>query len=591
MIGRAEGSVVAFKPGAILVTPGSTGADQFQMAFAGAQASIPHGEALQKSQTNYLIGNDAHWRTHVANYARVNYPGIYPGIDAVFYGTGHAIEHDFRVSPTADYRQIHLHFSQNAHASLQSDGSLRIALAQGSVQIKKPFVYQEQAGVKRQRRGSFRVLPNGEVGFDVQGYDPRYTLVIDPVLSFSTYLSALAPAASLIATDASGASYISGYASLGFPVTPNAFTSCSTCTTSQVVTYVSKLSADGTSLLYSTVLGGNSSAQPEGMAVDAAGDVILTGFTSATDFPTRNPEPIAPLNNASAGFLLSLSPDGSALNYGTLLGTSPSFGQSSSTYALAVAVDASGNAYVTGTTGPGFAITAGALDQETSGQSGVFNQFNVFLQKVNPTGNLLYSAILGTADPQNGGGGPIGSYAITLDAVGDAFVAGQAGTLWPISSSAYLKQIAGTMPYATPFVTEVAPDAKSLIYSTFLDYAYAVSGIAVKSNGDALVTGNEVGAAFPTTPNAFQANTGGNSAFLTELNSSGSGLVYSTVIGDSHFFVNGLALDAEATSGSQPNLRTRRSRWFSRYRMSSRTASLPISLAPLCTSLTPRARR
>ncbi len=211
------------------------------------------------------------------------------------------------------------------------------------------------------------------------------------------------------------------------------------------------------------------------------------------------------------------------------------------TYATAVAVDSSGNAYVTGDTGDGFFTTAGALNQAAVTNSS--NSFDVFLAKFSPTGTLIYSAVLGTADPQNGGGGPIGASALAVDATGDAFVAGQAGTVWPVSSNAYLKQIAGPMPYATPFITKVAPDAKSILYSTYLDYAYVVTGIAALSEGDVFVTGDEVGASYPTTSNAYEQNSGGGSAFLTELNSDGSGLAYSTVVGDSSYKINGLALD------------------------------------------------
>lgn len=170
-----------------------------------------------------------------------------------------------------------------------------------------------------------------------------------------------------------------------------------------------------------------------------------------------------------------------------------------------------------------FFTAPGALNQGAGGNFG--NNFNVFLSKFSSTGGLIYSAVLGTADLQNGGGGPIGASAI---AAGDAYVAGQAGTLWPISSNAYLNQIAGSMPYATPFVVEVAPDAKSLIYSTYLDYAYVVTGIAVLQNHNVFVTGNRVGKSYPTTTNAYQQNSGGGGAFLTELNSDGLGLVYSS---------------------------------------------------------------
>jgi hypothetical protein len=557
LVGHVAGITVGFRPAAVVVGFQGKKSGQFQIQFDGARSVVPSGSEPQKSQTNYLLGSDpTQWRTHVPNYAKVAYAGLYPAIDAVFYGNGRQMEHDFIVSPGGDYRKIHMHLSDGARASLGKDGALSITLEDGSLQMQRPVIYQKVDGQRQQRDGSFRLLPGGDIGFTVEGYDPRYTLVIDPVLSFSTYISPLASAGNLIATDASGNNYVSGIASLGFPVTPSAFAGCADCTSDSVVTFISKLSSDGTTLLYSTVLGGNSFAQPTGIAVDANGNAVVSGWTGATDFPTKSGQPIATPNGNDVGFLVSLSADGSSLNYGTLLGSSPSSGLNAFTYGTAVALDSSGNAYVTGDTGNGFPTTPGALNQGGGGDFG--NQFNVFLAKVSPTGGLVYSAVLGAADPQNGGGGPIGASAITIDAEGDAYIAGQAGTLWPISSNAYLKQIAGSMPYATPFVVEVAPDAKSLLYSTYLDYAYVVTGISVLSNHNVFVTGNYPGPNYPATANAYQQNSGTSGAFLTELSSDGSSLVYSTTIGDSTYHINGLALDpdgdiwlAAQTSNSQ----------------------------------------
>ena len=477
-----------------------------------------------------------------ANYGEVTYTGLYPGIDAVFYGNRQRIEHDFIVSAGADYRQIRLSLSRSAHASIGRDGTLAITLKSGSLKMLKPAIYQEIDNKKIERSGSFRLLASRDISFEITGYDRRYALIIDPVLVFSTYQSALSPDASLVATDAVGNNYVVGYASVGYPVTAGAFSGCSSCTINNVATFVSKLSPDGASLIYSTVLGGNSYAQPTGMAIDANGNTIVSGWTDATDFPTKSGQPIATQNNNDVGFLFSLSADGSSLNYGTLLGSSPTSGLSTMTYATAVAVDPAGNAYVTGDTGNGFPTTAGALNQGGGGNSG--NDSNVYVAKFSPTGGLLYSAVIGAADPQNGGAGPIGASAITVDAAGDAFVAGQAGILWPISSNAYLKQIAGSMPYATPFVTKVAPDARSLVYSTYLDYAYVVTGLAVLPNGNVFVAGYGAEPNYPTSPDAYQKSSSlGNEAFLTEVNSDGSGLVYATVIGDSTYSINGLALD------------------------------------------------
>lgn len=518
---------------------------QVRMRLVGARddAAIAGGGVLQ-GYTNYLLGSDpGHWLRGLPNYTEVRYSRIYPGTDLVFYGNDGLLEHDFEVQPGANPNRIAFRLDGAENLTLGENGDLRIGLVDGVISFERPAAYQTVAGVRRNVNAAFSVDKGGTVRFRLGSYDRARKLVIDPVLSFSTYLSPLAPDASLIATDASGDNYVAGYAALGFPVTANAFAGCTNCTTNSVVTFISKLSADGTNLIYSTVLGGNSFAQPTGIAVDGNGNVLVSGWTGASDFPTKNGQPIAPPDNAYLGFLVSLSADGSSLNFGTRLGSPPSVSPAAMTYATAVAVDSSGNAYVTGDTGDGFYTTAGALNQAAA--DGSRNSDDVFLAKFSPAGTLIYSAVLGTADPQNGGGGPIGASAIAVDAAGDAFVAGQAGTLWPISGDAYLNQIAGSMPYATPFVTEVAPDATSLIYSTYLDYAYVVTGIAVLSNGNVFVAGDEAGASYPTTPNAYEQNSGGGSAFLTELNSSGSALVYSTVIGDSSYKINGLALDTD----------------------------------------------
>jgi hypothetical protein len=544
MIGRVPGGTVEFGSSEISIHPARKEASALRINFDGAQSPVPAGAHLEQSQTNYLLGNNpANWRTHVLNYAQVVYSRLYPGIDAVFYGNRGHLEHDFIVKPGADYRQILMRFPACSRIHLNKDGALVMTVAGDSIRMDAPSIYQNEGGKRYRRNGAFRVLHNGEVGFTVESYDLHFALVIDPILIFSTYLSPLGSNGNAIATDAAGNSYVTGYGTLGYPVTTGAFPGCATCNANNTVTFVSKLSADGSNLIYSTVLGGNNFAQPTGIAVDANGNAIVSGWTAATDFPTKSGQAILPQANNYVGFLISLSADGTSLNYGTLLAPSPTASTASMTYATAVTVDSSGNAYVTGETGEGFFVSSGALNQEVTGSS--YNSFNVYLVKFDPTGTLLYSAVLGTADPQNGGAGPIGASAIAVDTAGNAYVTGQAGILWPITSGAYLDQIAGSMPYAAPFVMKVAPDGKSAIYSTYLDYAYDISGISVLANGDVFVVGNSAGASYPTTSNAYESNNGNGTSFLTELNADGSALVYSTMVCGGACTLNGLALDAD----------------------------------------------
>jgi hypothetical protein len=518
--------------------------EEVVMRLLGAQkdAAIT-GDGLTEGRTNYLVGKDStRWLRGVPNYAEVRYSEIYPGTSLLFYGNDGVLEHDFELMPGADPARIAFRLEGSKKLTVAQNGDLGIELGTGEIRFEKPVAYQTIDGSRRLVDAAFQLEADGSIHFKLGKYDPSAKLIIDPVLSFATYLSTYPGEANLIATDADGDNYVSGSSVYDFPVTPGAFP-CPDCSSSgNALTFISKLSPDGKKLLYSTILGGNQFAQPTGLAVDVKGNAVVSGFTSATDFPTKNGQTINMTTNDTFGFLVSLSADGSTLNYGTLLGSKPSTSNAPFTYADAVAVDSSGNAYVVGTTGDDFNVTSGALNQIKAGES--YNSFDVFLAKFSPTGTLLYGALLGTADPQNGGGGPIGPEAVAVDTSGNAYVAGQAGILWPISSNAYLRQIAGSNPYATPFAMKVSADAKTQIYSTFLDYASLVTGIAPLANGNLFVAGQFVGPNFPTTANAYQPYTAGAS-FLTELNADGSGLEYSTTIGDSSYRINGMALDPD----------------------------------------------
>ena len=407
--------------------------------------------------------------------------------------------------------------------------------------MHKPVIYQDLPDGRKQRRGGFRVLPGGDITFAVGSYDPHRALVIDPVLSFSTYLSTLASDfVQFIALDSSGNNYLSGIAGLGFTQTPGAFPGCGTCAIDTPVAYVSKLSPDGKTLLYSTLIGGNGYTQPYAGGADANGNAFIAGRTQATDFPVKNGQtPGAASAGNYFGFLASLSPDGSSLNYGTLLGGAPS-GQNASTTVTAMAVDAAGDAYISGDTSSSlYPYTTGALNNGPPSA----RASQVFLSKFDPTGNVTYSAFLGNPDfqPYSGGDGGTGVYALALDTSGNAYVAGVAGTLWPTTSGVYLQQNPGTQP----FLAKVAAGGGSFVYSTLLPTSY-ITGVVALADGSAFVAGEGAPATYPTTANAYQAmSTAASNSFLTEVNPSGSDLTYSTFFGDSTAQLLGLALDPD----------------------------------------------
>ncbi len=511
------------------------------------------GSDLRSSESHYLRGRDpSQWHTHILNFGRVTYSDLYPGIDAVFYGNGQRLEHDFVVSPRADYRAIHMRLVGSQGLSLEKDGRLRIRLENGEMLFDKPEVFQISGNLKCPVAGGFDIVGPKEVAFQVGKYDHSKPLVIDPVLTYSTFFANYSIAVSSVGTDASGNAYITGETNWSsFPITPGSFQqTCKSCPNGNDV-FVIKLSPDGSTLRYSTFLGGSENDQSAGIAVDGAGNAIVVGTTGSADFPLQNPIPHGYGGVGTGyGFVTSLSADGSSLNYSSILGGGAQPGQSSDTGTAVIAVDSNGNAYVSGLTdSPVFPVTPGALNQGPP----AYPESIVYVTKFLPTGSLAYSSLLGDVSPQNGGGGPIGVTGIAFDGQGNAYITGTGGTLWPTTPGAYQTQIPGTSPYAAPFVAKLAADASNLQYSTFLGGSGTASGITVNQNREAIVAGFNVSDTFPTTSNAYERTIPVGAccpSYLSRLSADGSQLLYSTFFyGDLSFSPNawtavfGVALD------------------------------------------------
>jgi hypothetical protein len=511
------------------------------------------------SYTNYILGSDpSQWRSHVPNFGRVTYTGIYPGVDAIFYGNGRQLEHDFIVAPGADYRRIRIRVEGPEHIQLEPDGRLRLSFPDGELVFEKPEVYQLHMDTRTIRQGRFVLLGQKEFGFSVGDYDRTKPLVIDPILSYSSYLANLSVNVAGVATDAAGDTFLTGLVfSSNFPVTSNAFQkTCNACGVANPGpnVFITKINASGAGLVYSTFLGGSVYDQPFGIAVDANGNAVVAGRTESLDFPVKNPIAVGTAGNGSFyGFISSLSPDGSMLNFSSILGGGSQPFQSSDTIVGGVALDVNGNAYISGTTdSPVYPTTAGALKLVTP----AYPMTVAFVSKFLTAGNLGYSALLGDTSPQNGGGGPIGVFGIAVDAAGSTYLTGSSGTLWPTTVGAFQTTIPGASPYAAPFVAKLSADGSSLGYSTFLgDGGYSTAITVKASSGEAFVTGQYSGSSagnnFPTTANAYEKSIGNGccASFFTEFSSNGSALLYSSyfsgdlTLGSSFTTTTGIALD------------------------------------------------
>jgi hypothetical protein len=294
------------------------------MQLVGARPDAPvRGLEEQRGTANYFIGNQpSDWHRDVATFGRVQYAGVYPGIDLVYYGNQQQLEYDFDVAPGANPGAITLTFPGATGIDLKAAGELVLHTAGGDVVQHAPVVYQDGPNGRQPVAGRYVLDGDGRVGFALGAYDATRTLVIDPTLAYSTYLGGNAlDEGRAIAVDDAGDAYVTGYTtSTNFPTTPGAF---QTEPAGNADVFVAKLNDTGTALVYATYLGGRGADEGWGIAVDAAGNAFVTGDTTSRDFPTTpgafQRQPGGGVSNA---FVAELNATGSALVYATYLGGS-----------------------------------------------------------------------------------------------------------------------------------------------------------------------------------------------------------------------------------------------------------------------------
>jgi hypothetical protein len=262
---------------------------QLQMIGANPAAQVAGQDELP-GKVNYFVGNDpVNWHVNVPTYRKVRYEEIYPGIDLIYYGNQRDLEFDFAVDPGANPRAIKLRFEGADRMSVEPSGDLMLSIKERKLRLHKPTIYQlTDAGGRREIQGKY-VIRGNEVRFSIAGVDARQSLIIDPVISYGTYLGGGRDEfASGIAVDSSGNAYIIGSteSNVDFPTTPGAF---QTTGASFGNAFVSKLDPTGSSLVYSTYLSGSMSAAGTAIAVDASGNAYVTGSTTSPDFPVVNP--------------------------------------------------------------------------------------------------------------------------------------------------------------------------------------------------------------------------------------------------------------------------------------------------------------
>jgi hypothetical protein len=294
------------------------------MRIDGAsEQAVAVGADKQEGIVNYLIGNDpSKWHTEIPTFARVRLGEIYPGVDMVYYGKQGQLEYDFVVKPGADASRVSLAFDGADSLAVEAGtGDLLLNVGGQTIRQQKPVVYQETDGVRREVESGYSLKGGGGVGFTLGAYDTQRPLIIDPVLAYSTYLGGSGgDSGAGIAVDSSGNAYVAGQAgSTNFPVTAGAF---QTTIGGSADAFVTKLNASGSSLVYSTYVGGTNSDFANRLAIDSAGSAYITGVTFSTNFPTANAIQSTKSGSSTNGFVTKLNAGGSALLYSTYLGGS-----------------------------------------------------------------------------------------------------------------------------------------------------------------------------------------------------------------------------------------------------------------------------
>ena len=549
-----------------------------QIAMDLVNSVARSGSASHELRTlvNYEVGsNRADWRTGVHTFGDVTYPGTWPGINVQYGGNRTAVEFEFLVKAHASVRHIEFTISGQTGLALQR-GKLVISSSAGDVIESRPVAFQVHHGRQTAVRVAYQLVAPNIVRLTVGRHLASLPLVIDPSIGFGTYLGGsgtdfiggaalFGQSGHPIVVGANGDVYVTGATtSTDFPGAngtsgqPPATSRCdfpSTQTEFQTYAgtlsaFVSEFNANGTQLLYSTYLGGSDSDFGTSVQVDPTGDAFVMGTTCSTDFPTTPGAFQNGLGGQYATFVAELNPTGGLL-YSTYIGNGPGTDAGSRNLGTDMAIDSSGDAYVTGAlidlcgapygdSPCPFPTTPGAYDTNANGAG--FGIGTGFLVKLNPTGTAV---LAGTYLPY------CSVSQIAIDDSGDV-VLNQ--SCLPTTAGAFEGPDCPSSMNGT--IAELDPTLSTELFGACLggNAIVHVGGIAVDQGGRVYVTGETTATDMPTTPGAYQSTYVGTTTgataganFVSVLSSDGSTLLHSTYVGPAGAAGDypSLAVDAE----------------------------------------------
>ncbi len=503
--------------------------------FVGANPVKPIGRERLGWNCNFFYGNDSSkWCTEVPNYQEVYYENLYDGIDLRYYTNERGLKYDFIVHPGANFSQIRVKYDGAERLKIDDLGNLVIRTKLEDIVDGELFIYQDYDGIRHQVNGRFEMYNNLEYGFEIlDDYNEQEIIVIDPLV-YSTFIGGIYDDhGSGITIDTNSNVYLTGHTgSTNFPNTTGAV---NTKYNGLIDAFILKLNSKGSSLLYSTFIGGIKYDESTDIVIDSNNNAYITGRTNSTDFPITNGVYDFTYNNDFDVYVLKLNSIGSSLLYSTFVGGN------SFDWGKDITIDSNGNIYVTGyTSSKDFPNTLGAYD--TTYNEGFWG--DIFVLKLNQIGSfLIYSTFIGGRNCDFG-------ERIVVDTKGNVFVTGRTNsTDFPTTLKAYDTTYNGKYDV---FVFKLNQTGSSLLYSTFLggsnnDFD---GGITIDSNGNAYVTGSTDSINFPFTTGVYDmTHNGGYDIFVIKLNRIGSTLLYSTFIGGSN---NDLSMEIAIDSNDNP---------------------------------------
>jgi hypothetical protein len=518
------------------------------LKFLGINETIEI-QGLDESEAtfNYFRGNNPqNWLRGVPAFHKIVYKNLYPNIDLTVSVDGGKVEYNYLVKKGGDIKDIRLKFEGVKHYWVNEKGELKILTAKGVLDVERPLSYQLIDGRQIKVKSYYEIhgsVENAYLVFNTETYNKNSELTIKSVetasssspMVYSTYLGGTEDEFGYgIAVDEKGYTYVTGYTESGnFPTTSGTH---DRYFNGVYDVFVTKINPDGTSLVYSTYLGGNKLDHGYGIGLDDHGNAFVTGYTESTNFPTTPGAYNITSNGGGAdGFVTKINPSGTDLSYSTYLGGSDH------DYGYGIAVGLEGKVYVTGyTDSDDFPTTAGAYDRSFNGGS---YYGDAFVTKLNSLGtSLVYSTYLGGTGNESG-------TAIALDSSENAFVTGSTTSDdFPISTSAFDDSQNGSTDV---FVTKIKSTGASLIYSTYVggshrDFAQEIAVLG----SSAYITGYTESENYPTTSGAYDTSLGGQfDGFITKLGSKGMNLGYSTYLGGSDFdYCYGIDVDGSGNA-------------------------------------------